>query len=543
MNKLLQFIFLGLLLFTFNYSYSQEWNWAKNINQAEEAFVGKGMAKLSNHEIAIIGYTPNPAYYIETGTNPRISIIDKDGNEKNAINFGGKEEIYLEAIATDQNDNIYVIGEFSSVIYIIGKDTLLNQGNTDGFIVKFDKELNILWTKTIATKDYEEINDINVDSKGNVYVIGKTTKYNPNNSYKVYFIKYSSEGNIIWERRGTTKYGTFTKSILIDKEDNCYWVGFADSLYFNDGNSIISTQESYLNYVIKISSDNQWINSITLPDIQGAYLDDQYLYIVQSLDDIYARGISTTKYNLDFGLIWKKYLKGFETMTNMQEGSEFKIAVDEEKNVYLTGSLVNENFVFASETFISSDTTYWFSDLSNIYLFKYNKDGKERWAKKIGDTEKFYNFPEEILAYGNDELVILGNFQSDTLDIGNYILYNNNQKDTLGFTHGSYVVFKNSMAFIASIKNIKTGINQNYTLQTKLYPNPVHDIFTLVLPESNFKKGTVEIYNINGSLIKFKTIHSGENKHQINLKDLPIGTYLIHTQIDDKYSIQKIIKQ
>ena len=545
MNKILQFILLGTFVLSFHYVNSQEWKWAKGFGESIEASKIKEMAKISNNEIAVLGFTQKQSLFGETGSNPFVSIVDIKGNLKNSIIFDGNEEAIPMAIATDKNDNIYIIGNFYSVVFKVGNDSIYNKGRSDGFILKLDKNLKILWAKSIATTFEDLLFDITVDSKDNVYVAGYTITQigSTSNTYETFLIKLSPESDIIWEKRGTTNQLTTTKSILIDQEDNCYWVGKGDSIYFKDGNSLLSSSEVKGGFIIKISPDSLWLNNIITSSIEGAYLEYHNLYIIQTKVNNPTYAINTIKYNLEFEKIWQKDLNYFYPLNYSYNGNVIKVTIDTEENIYLAGAIIAGDFEFANDTFIGINLSNIISYHSNIYLLKYNKEGEEVWAKRIGNIRKFYNQPTGILAYGNDELILSGNFQSDTLEFGEHNLYNNNSIDTIYLWHGNIVELKKSNAFFASFGQTNTRISEQKTFKTNLYPNPVHDAFTLVLPKSNFKKGKVDISNINGTLLKSQTIHSGENLVRIKCNDLPIGLHLIYIKIDDQFSIQKIVKQ
>lgn len=69
------------------------------------------------------------------------------------------------------------------------------------------------------------------------------------------------------------------------------------------------------------------------------------------------------------------------------------------------------------------------------------------------------------------------------------------------------------------------SVNVNGILNFKIYPNPVSQILTIQLQENiEFQKGT--IYNTLGQLIKTDT------KKEINVSDLPIGSYFIEVLTD-----------
>ncbi len=73
----------------------------------------------------------------------------------------------------------------------------------------------------------------------------------------------------------------------------------------------------------------------------------------------------------------------------------------------------------------------------------------------------------------------------------------------------------------------------------KLYPNPVSDIITLDVELGNKIASKVKIYNINGQLIRSKTLK--KNQNQINVADLSTGFYMLVLESGEYLGMKKFI--
>jgi len=81
---------------------------------------------------------------------------------------------FANGVASDINGNIYVTGNFEDTI-IFDNVTLISEGNSDIFIVKYDASGNLLWAKRAGGPNFVYANDIAVDTSGNCYVVGSFT--------------------------------------------------------------------------------------------------------------------------------------------------------------------------------------------------------------------------------------------------------------------------------------------------------------------------------------------------------------------------------
>ena len=74
------------------------------------------------------------------------------------------------------------------------------------------------------------------------------------------------------------------------------------------------------------------------------------------------------------------------------------------------------------------------------------------------------------------------------------------------------------------------------------YPNPTESNITISLKVVSNKPTNIEVIDLQGRSILKTVIKSGQVKEIIEMDKLPIGTYLIHAQQDDKQSVKKVMK-
>ena len=83
--------------------------------------------------------------------------------------------------------------------------------------------------------------------------------------------------------------------------------------------------------------------------------------------------------------------------------------------------------------------------------------------------------------------------------------------------------------------------NSDITLDITAFPNPVSEILTLKIKDGDYEKLSYSVYNITGNLIRNNSVLDDET--QVNMQDMPSGTYILKVQSDKKeLKVFKIIK-
>lgn len=99
-------------------------------------------------------------------------------------------------------------------------------------------------------------------------------------------------------------------------------------------------------------------------------------------------------------------------------------------------------------------------------------------------------------------------------------------------TNSAGTVYGNELIFTT----LSTGIPTQEASEVTIYPNPTTGI---VYFKNIDPKAKIEIYNLNGALVKRVEMKN----NQINIKDLTTGTYIIKIITDDKINTIKIVKE
>jgi hypothetical protein len=149
------------------------------------------------------------------------------------------------AVAVDSSGNVYVTGQTNKAI-----DGQTLHGTKDFFISKFDYWGNRLWTiqDGTATGVANGVG-IGVDSTGNIYVTGTTTKALDAQTLRgltdLFITQYNSSGVRQWTVQDGVASGTVTPYALgLDSSANIYVTGATNKGL--DANTLIGTQDIFL---------------------------------------------------------------------------------------------------------------------------------------------------------------------------------------------------------------------------------------------------------------------------------------------------------
>ena len=84
------------------------------------------------------------------------------------------------------------------------------------------------------------------------------------------------------------------------------------------------------------------------------------------------------------------------------------------------------------------------------------------------------------------------------------------------------------------------SIEDNSSLELKLYPNPIEDVLNIELGNS-YDKVDVKIYSLTGQMVKSTQLNNGLN-FKINLSELSSGLYILKIDSEGKTHTSRILK-
>jgi hypothetical protein len=204
---------------------------------------------------------------------------------------GGYNSEKVLGITADQSGNVFICGYYKYST-IFESTNLTAAGNEDIFIAKYDPNGTLLWVRSAGSSGRDEAKSIQCDPSGNVYITGLYSngcKFGSQTLsalyYDAFIAKYSSNGTLIWVKRGGGKYNDVGWSLALDKYGNMY-VGGEFNASSNFGGLTINTTGSSDVFVAKydLNGNIKWIKKA------GGSLSDRARGIACAGSNVYITG-------------------------------------------------------------------------------------------------------------------------------------------------------------------------------------------------------------------------------------------------------------
>ena len=285
-----------------------------------------------------------------------------------AVSAGGNEWDEAYGIATDKSGACIIAGLFQGTASF-GAATLTAKKLTDIFVAKLDNTGKIKWAKSYGGDYIDAALDIAVDNTGGFAITGYcydafsigSISLNPKGDRDIFIAKFNNSGAPVWAKRvGGSSYDAGS-AIAADRSGNFFITGnFSGSAEF--GTKIIATKG--------------------------------------------AQDIFIAKYSPDGSLLWVKG-EG-EKSEEFAEG----IAVDNQGNSVIIGAFYYKT-CFGGIHELRSNGSY------DIFVVKYDVDGRIIWAKNFGGTD--WDCGMSVATDGSDNIIITGYFR-DSIKFDSVIL-------------------------------------------------------------------------------------------------------------------------
>ena len=378
-------------------------------------------------------------------------MIGQQGVFNKVMNYGGTSSDYGYDIAVTNDGYTFVTGRFKSTDWDLGNGiTLATTGNYDMFIAKFNPQGEAVWARQAGSSSVDEGRAVAVDASGNIIVAGIFTKtiHFGNDSlvnhgnYDIFIAKYNDAGDLLWLKQAYTTNQDKAVDIAIDNENNYLITGYfgddaVDTLVY-DGTNIISNGERDI-FVLKLNSDGilQWGISGG-----GAMNDEATALAIDNSNNIYVTGYykDTTAV---FGTTTLNYQDGYEAfLTKIDPNGNYLWA----KNVYGPGSdrayaldLINAggDATIVVVTGAMEDTVYVGESAAmfesngkkDAFVFGYTGDGIFLEGQVIGGEEDDY--AKSISLVPNSDDLYIGGYTQSNFVMGEDTLNNLGKKDVL----------------------------------------------------------------------------------------------------------------
>jgi hypothetical protein len=549
-------ILLQILLITgMQKAKAQVWKWANSLGSENTSTSIKNIRSYSNSDVLICGSFAASSLTLGNQTignsgqdDGYLAILNSEGQCTWAAGIGGANIESISDVAARANGEFAAVGSFSSIFLSIGDTNLANSGETDAFIIKFNADKSIAWTKKIGSSEIEELKSVRMDEQGGIYVSGQVIDKFSLATIYVFVRKYSPEGSLLWEKTGQSlgSYPQIT-GLALDEALNVYLCGGINGTITFD-NTTLTTSWSNAGFIVKFSPSG------VLLDTTLNFNYDKYNGIQAHQNSIYTCAekinwglgwgwplsdskIIIQKLDTDLNSIWNRETGGAEPIQSLDIARS--ISVDNEGNAYLTGSYFSSSLVFAGQTLINTmNGDYYYPE---IFVLKYSSSGEEIWGKSLGGIHS--DEGTSIYALGDDVFYLGGNFESNPASIGGFNLNNTSTLDSI-YVHLRPVRYgRKPMAFVA-LFDIETSINNKTEnqLDFNLWPNPATDILSIRCKASEFSPARVQILSADGRIVEQTDYNKASKELLIDVSKMAAGIYFITVSTELGSRTEKFIK-
>jgi len=402
-----------------------------------------------------------------------VAKYDTLGNNIWAFSIGGSGEDEAWDIITDNLNNIYVTGWFKSSDFYIGTDTVLhNTGQGTMFLVKYDTDGNFLWAKNSIGNGREWGRALGVDDQNNVYLGGNfiggnitisDSTFINQGSYDMYIAKFKFNGEMQWAKHTGGSETELLRNLAVNPYGDVYIVGdFSSNTIIFDTISLVNSSSYRDNFVVRYNSGGNvvWVKQITgsgeelgsfiaVDWKENIYVTGQFGSSTCNFDSLQLTNSSSSK---EVYLVKYDYygeVKWVNAIYGENDDIAYSISSDMSNGLYLCGWFNSSDFGVGSDV-LSSVGGY------DIFVSKFDFSGDYYWTKQTGGTNDDY--AECIVSDENGNLYVTGKFNSNTVDFDDITLNNSGSDD----------VFISKLIF-----NDETYSNHINTNDIKIYPNPV----------------------------------------------------------------------
>jgi hypothetical protein len=433
-----------------------------------------------------ISFGSNTLYNADPGSfSGDIFLVkyDANGNVIWARSAGDTGDDLAANNSVDDSGNLYITGIFASSSITFGSITLMNTGNYDMFIVKYDANGNVIWAKSAGGINGDWGYSVSVSGSGNmIYVtgyydsptitFGTYTLTNAGN-LDMFIVCYDGSGTVVYAKSaGGISWDTGT-SVATDASGNAWVIG-----------SFMSPSITFGTY--------------TLTNASMGFYD---LFLV--------------KYDASGNVLWAESTGG--------TGHDFgnSVMTDATGNAYITGSFRSLSIIFGSYTLMNT-----IEGNGDVFLVKYNGDGNVLWVKSAGGICDDDGWSVAVDNSGNS--YVTGSFYSPTIIFGSDTLLN------------SWNCTSEDM-FVTKSEGFNVGINEiDNSKNISIFPNPADGKIILSIP-IQLSACSVRILNTEGQELLQQSVN-GPNT-AINVSSFRAGIYFVKVTGEQTALVKKFIKK
>ena len=384
------------------------------------------------------------------GTYDGMTIkYDSNYNVEWAQTIGGTEREEISTITETTDGGIVVGGRFQSSNITVGNYTLKNKSNTmysDGFIVKYNKDGEVVWANSIGGSNNDYVSSISSTPDNGILVggdflsshisIGNERINNSSNSSNsdCFIIKLNDNGEVYWKSSIKGTYNENIYSVLATSAGDFIVGGEAVSDSIEADGMVLDNFSNGDGFLIKYSEkerigtntsfatnigDNGESGSVVATKdggyiVGGTFSSDSITIGDYTLTNKGSTDGYVIKYNANNEVEWAETIGGDsrDEVTSVAETSDGGYIVG--------GEFDSFDITIGDVTFKLNGNTTAYSD---GFIVKFNANFEVELASSIGGRDS--DSIESVVATKDGGYIVGGNFSSDSITIGDYTLTNN----------------------------------------------------------------------------------------------------------------------
>jgi len=416
------------------------------------------------------------------------------------------------------NGHGFDINKQDTSFIMAGAVQFFGNSKENGYLIKFNKDLDTLWTKQIAHPDtayadtaatpWVTLRDVKVTPSGDYLILGNYNHHCQGNRNRAFIIKMDGGGGIIWYKfLDINMHPSFITSFELEPLDTGFYVTTRISAI-----SYLYHYDKACNYKWATAFNTQTYSLHTNDII--LYNNDIYItstYFIPPIVNSSTSLLVISKLNRQtHTLIWERTYPYISIYSKWLRQETIDIEISPNGNIAI-GTV--------GKKYTGTDFT---GDI-RANLLMLNSNGDSLWSHYY----TYRNDSAEVEDMQFNDMVICDD--GGILFGGNYYNFRESmflrawlvKTDSLGNAPGMFTV----------------GIEENNTLVLKrqkplLYPNPATSNFNLRFEQSPTVDYELSIYSVSGRLVKQQQLTAFGNEYRVDIQEMKVGVYFVRLESD-----------
>jgi hypothetical protein len=431
-------------------------------------------------------------------------------------------------------DNIHSIIKVSGGFIGVGSTTSFGSGNADAYVLKFDEEGELVWSKTFGDWNDQVAYSIKSTKDNGFILAGYSTSPDSyaideygriTNDKDIYLIKIGADGNLQWSKSYNSTAAEYAAEVEETPDGDFVIAATSKGVYGRDHI-----------YLVKVNKLGVFLWSKKIANSFFAIASSMRIASDNSiiLCNAASGSANIIKLNKEGDLLWSKVAKinawgtgltltsdnalvfsGGRDLTKMNMNGELIWSSTFENGV---GQYLKTVAQLDDGTFVMTgilDTASYYS-YGQINLTKTDANGLTNCSQSI--SPEILNEPITYLTHTTTSFHLGKQSNASTIHYG--------------YSYQSHSICRSAKE-VVSVNELPdvAGI--------RIFPNPTNGILNLEIPSSvtNLK---INIYDVSGRSIYSQKI-KGQNIWQIDLSSKAKGVYFLEYTIDSKKEVKKLI--